>query len=311
MTDTGEASPTPAGAAGRHVRVPPVNAAAAEVLAQWAAADADVTLDATHLDLSGADLSGADLCSALFCPSTARGTLLRKADLYRANLGWSDLTGAVLTGACLVKAELTETVLRDADLTGANLGSADLYAVDARGARLREARLDGASLLGATRLEGADLTGAGVARTSFQVVLDERTELRGLHGSIFGPAFVADHADHADHADRRQLAGLELELWLADRGATVEVLNSPADTTTYYARICEEFPRSNPAGIVRRRRAGTTVRDDAFTRNLRWEPTEYLRRYALGHNDVDHVEITPAEADAFVHRITRKHRAED
>ncbi|MEV0116999.1 pentapeptide repeat-containing protein [Streptomyces sp. NPDC050844] len=305
MTDTGEASPTPAGAAGRHVRVPPINAAAADVLAQWAAADADVTLDATYLDLTGADLSGADLCSALFCPSTARGILLRKADLYRANLGWSDLTGAVLTEACLVKAELTETVLRDADLTGANLGSADLYAVDARGARLREARLNGASLYGATRLEGADLTGAGVARTSFQVVLDERTELQGLHGSIFGPTFVADHDG------RRELAGLELELWLADRGATVEVLNSPADTTTYYARICEEFPRGNPAGIVRRRRAGTTVRDDAFTRNLRWEPTEYLRRYALGHNDVDHVEITSAEADAFVHRITRKHRAED
>lgn len=287
------------------MRVPPVDAAAAEVLAQWAAADADVTLDATHLDLSGADLSGADLCSALFCPSTARGILLRNADLYRANLGWSDLTGAVLTGSCLVKAELTETVLRDADLTGANLGSADLYAVDARGARLSEARLDSASLLGDTRLEGADLTGAGVARTSFQVVLDERTELQGLHGSIFGPAFVADHDG------RRELAGLELELWLADRGATVEVLNSPADATTYYARICEEFPRANPAGIVRRRQAGTTVRDDAFTRNLRWEPTEYLRRYALGHNDSDHVEITPAEADAFVHRITRQHRAED
>jgi hypothetical protein len=46
--------------------------------------------------------------------------------------------------------------------------------------------------------------------------------------------------------------------------------------------------------------------DEAFTRNLRWEPTEYLRRYHLGHDDVDHVEITEAEADAFVARITEK-----
>ncbi|MEV8022815.1 pentapeptide repeat-containing protein [Streptomyces sp. NPDC086554] len=303
---TSERTPRgPAGAAGRRVHVPPVNAEAAGVLAEWAAADADVTLDATHLDLSGADLSGADLCSALFCPSTARGIVLRNADLYRANLGWSDLTGAVLSGACLVKAELTETVLRDADLTGSNLGSADLYAVDARGARLGGASLKGTSLLGATRLEGADLAGAGVARTSFQVTLDEHTELQGLHGSILGPTFVADHDGG------RQLAGLELELWLAERGATVEVLNSPPDTTTYYARVDEEFPRSRPAGIVRRRRAGIITRDDAFTRNLRWEPTEYLRRYELGHNDDDHVEITSAEADAFVRRIARKHKAED
>ncbi|MGH4029256.1 pentapeptide repeat-containing protein [Actinomycetota bacterium Odt1-20B] len=286
--------------AAREVLVAPVDAEAAAVFAEWAAAGADVTLDATYLDWSGADLSGADLSSALFCPSTARGAVLREACLYRANLGWADLTGAVLTGACLVKAELTESVLRDADLTRADLGSADLYAVDARGTRMAAARLDGASLLGATRLEGADLRGVSVARTSFDVVLDEHTQLQGMHGSVYGPAFVAEEDG------RRELAGLALELWLAEHGATVEVLNSPADTTTYYARIGDGFSRSHPAGIVRRRRAGTFVRDDAFTRNLRWEETEYLRRHYLGHNDDDHVEITPEEADAFVRHITRK-----
>ncbi|MGH4035192.1 pentapeptide repeat-containing protein [Actinomycetota bacterium Odt1-20B] len=284
----------------RRVLAAPADAEAAAVLAEWAAVGAEGTLDATYLNWSGADLSGTDLSSALFCPSTARGAVLRDAYLYRANLGWSDLTGAVLAGACLVKAELTETVLRDADLTGADLASADLYAVDARGAQMAAARLDGASLLGATRLEGADLRGASLLGTSFDVVLDDHTQLEGLHGSMYGPATVAEDDGC------RELAGLALELWLAERGATVEVLNSPADTTTYYARISDDYPRSNPAGIVRRRRAGTIVRDDAFTRNLRWQETEYLYRYYLGHNDNDHVEITPEEADAFIRHITRK-----
>ncbi|MHC5257644.1 pentapeptide repeat-containing protein [Streptomyces sp. UC4497] len=280
------------------MRAAPADAEAAAVLAQWEAAEQDVALDATYLDLTGADLSGADLGSALFCPATARGVVLKEADLYRANLGWSDFSGAVLTGASLVKAELTETVLRDADLTQADLGSADLYAVDARRACFAGARLDGASLLGGTLLEGADLRGAGLSRTSFRVVLDERTRLEGLHGSIYGPACVADQDG------RHELAGLALELWLAGRGATVEVLNSPADTTTYYARVGNGFSRSNPAGVVRRRRAEAVVRDEAFTRNLRWEATEYLRRHELGHNDDEHVEITSAEADEFVRRAT-------
>lgn len=301
MTDTPPASPIPREPARRHVHVPPVDAGAAAVLDQWAAAGPDVTLDATHLDLTGADLSGADLGCALLCPSVARGIVLRGADLYRANLDWSDLTGAVLERACLVKAELTETVLRDADLSGADLGGADLYAVDARGARLRAARLDGASLLGDTRLEGADLRGASVAETSFHVVLDDHTRFEGLHGSIFGPAFVADHGG------RSELAGLTLELWLAERGAQVEVLDSPGDTTAYYALVADGFSRTDPSGVVRRRRAGANVRDDAFTRNLRWEPTQYLHRYELGHNDIDHVEITQAEAKAFISRIATQH----
>ncbi|MFD5518150.1 hypothetical protein [Streptomyces sp. NPDC127066] len=43
--------------------------------------------------------------------------------------------------------------------------------------------------------------------------------------------------------------------------------------------------------------------DEAFTRNLRWEPTEYLRLYELGHNEVDRVEITDAEASAFIQEV--------
>jgi hypothetical protein len=79
--------------------------------------------------------------------------------------------------------------------------------------------------------------------------------------------------------------------------ATLDELDS---RVTYYAKIRGGYSRARPSGIVRRRRSNGTEHDEAFTRNLRWEATEYLRRYELGHNDVDHVEITEAEADFFV-----------
>lgn len=76
--------------------------------------------------------------------------------------------------------------------------------------------------------------------------------------------------------------------------------------TTYYAKIDEGHPRNDPRGIVRRRVVGSTSYDEAFTRNLQWEPTEYLQRYRLGHDDIDHVKITKAEADAFIERMSKK-----
>ena len=77
---------------------------------------------------------------------------------------------------------------------------------------------------------------------------------------------------------------------------------------THYAKVGEDYPHSSPRGIVRRRLIGSDDErhDEAFTRNLRWEPTEYLRLYDLGHNDVDHVEITEPEAAAFIESVTKK-----
>ncbi|MBQ6643163.1 MAG: hypothetical protein IJH84_19305 [Saccharopolyspora sp.] len=75
---------------------------------------------------------------------------------------------------------------------------------------------------------------------------------------------------------------------------------------TYYAKIDELHPRSDPRGLVRRRILDGVTHDEAFTRQLDWEPTEYLKRYAIGHNEIDHVEITEQEADEFVQRMTRK-----
>ncbi|MCX4845080.1 hypothetical protein [Streptomyces sp. NBC_00893] len=77
---------------------------------------------------------------------------------------------------------------------------------------------------------------------------------------------------------------------------------------TYYARIGEGYPRSSPRGILRRRLVGreAETHDEAFTRGLRWEPTEYLRRYELGHNDVDHVQISEREAAAFIESTVKR-----
>jgi len=33
---------------------------------------------------------------------------------------------------------------------------------------------------------------------------------------------------------------------------------------------------------------------------MRWEPTEYLRRYWLGHNDDEHVEISEEQAERVI-----------
>ena len=75
---------------------------------------------------------------------------------------------------------------------------------------------------------------------------------------------------------------------------------------TYYARFSEGYSRNNPAGIVRRRFVDSNEYDEAFTRNLRWEPAEYLRLYDLGHNEDDHGEITEAEAETFITKVTQK-----
>lgn len=273
---------------------------AAAELTSWSGQE-DTTLDLSGLDASGADLTGTDLAMGLFTQSRLVGAILVDSDLYRAHLESAVLDRADLTRASLVKAVLDGASMQAAVLSDTDLGSAELAEVDARSASFRTARLNGASFLNA-RLEGADLTDATVQETTLDVLLDEATAVQGLSGTVYGPARIDEHGS------LRELAGLELELWLNQRGASVQVLNSPADMVTYYALVSNDYPRSNPQGIVRRRRAGDFTSDEAFTRNLRWEPTEYLRLYELGHNDDDHVEITAEEAHRFISMVTRKLR---
>ncbi|MEV5508243.1 pentapeptide repeat-containing protein [Streptomyces orinoci] len=161
---------------------------------------------------------------------------------------------------------------------------------------MRRADLTNATLLQAD-LRGADLSGATTANTSFTVLVDDRTVLRGLTGTLFGPVTIVTGGTE------QELDGLALQRWLAKRGAEVEVLSG----FIYYARFDESSTssRENPYGIVRRSTVDGIDVDEAFTRNLRWESTEYLRLYYLGHNDDDHAEIIRAEADAFIKRVTR------
>jgi hypothetical protein len=71
---------------------------------------------------------------------------------------------------------------------------------------------------------------------------------------------------------------------------------------TYYARIDKNHPRERPAGLVRRIHTEPVPTDEALHRDLEWRPTEYLRRYWLGHNDGEHVEIAEDEAQAVIAR---------
>ncbi|MGW7314458.1 pentapeptide repeat-containing protein [Streptomyces sp. NPDC054854] len=110
-----------------------------------------------------------------------------------------------------------------ADLTGLDLGGAVLSGADFSvtlftGARLRGARVLGAVLLD-TDLRGADLAGAELRENLFEVILDDRTRVAGLTGTVFGPATPT-----ASDGTRRSLAGSALEEWIRARGGDVRVI---------------------------------------------------------------------------------------
>ncbi|MET9919409.1 hypothetical protein ABZZ04_20245 [Streptomyces sp. NPDC006435] len=104
-------------------------------------------------------------------------------------------------------------------------------------------------------------------------------------------------------------SNLNAEPFLTLAPSTLDTLDTEAaGRITYYARVGEGYPRSSPRGILRRRLVGreAETHDEAFTRDLRWEPTEYLRLYELGHNDIDHVQISEREAAAFIESTVEK-----
>ena len=80
---------------------------------------------------------------------------------------------------------------------------------------------------------------------------------------------------------------------------------------TYYARLGGGRTRDNPSGLVRRIHVTPPI-DEAFGRDLSWHPTEYLERYYMrGTHDIDHVEITPDEAEVILGRWRIKWAQED
>ncbi|MET7537723.1 hypothetical protein [Streptomyces sp. NPDC005507] len=62
--------------------------------------------------------------------------------------------------------------------------------------------------------------------TSLKAVLDDRTRVEGLTGTVFGPARLEGSGPP------RELAGPALGEWLNNRGAAVQVLNSRTDPRT-------------------------------------------------------------------------------
>lgn len=87
------------------------------------------------------------------------------------------------------------------------------------------------------------------------------------------------------------------ETWWSTGGA------EPVTEVKYYALITPGRTRSNPSGIMRRLTANGRTEDEVFTRSLVWKPTDFFRKYDLGHNDDDYVEITPSEAAEFVRKV--------
>jgi len=79
----------------------------------------------------------------------------------------------------------------------------------------------------------------------------------------------------------------------------------PPSGYQYFAALPRGYTRARPAGVVRRSRDGDRL-DQAFTRDLRWEPTTALRDHEYGDGYDDYVEITPDEVEAFVRDVTAK-----
>src|SRR5215218_847257 len=70
---------------------------------------------------------------------------------------------------------------------------------------------------------------------------------------------------------------------------------------SFFAVVLEPGnPRDRPAGLVRRIHTAPVPTDESLHRDLQWHPSEYLRRYWLGHNELDHVEISEEEAEAVI-----------
>ncbi|MFK0257442.1 hypothetical protein [Streptomyces sp. NPDC090445] len=86
--------------------------------------------------------------------------------------------------------------------------------------------------------------------------------------------------------------------------ATLDAMDAEGETA-YYAEAGDGHSRENPGGILRRRTDEDRTYDEAFTRNLRWEPTAQLRPSGHEHGGTDCVRIADIEAAAFIEAATK------
>ncbi|MEV6438278.1 pentapeptide repeat-containing protein [Streptomyces anulatus] len=194
----------------------PNDSDAIQLIQVWMAEEG-YSLFGIERDFRGADLSGGDFTKAWFTQAVLVNVRLTGAILYRADLQSAALAGADLAGADLVRANLDGAALRSARLDSADMTKASLQGVDASGASFRGTLIMGASLFGVD-MRGADLTNAVLFQNTFKITVDEATIVQGLTGTAFGPiaAFEGGFS--------RELAGSELEAWIAERGGKVQVI---------------------------------------------------------------------------------------
>lgn len=84
------------------------------------------------------------------------------------------------------------------------------------------------------------------------------------------------------------------EMWWSNDGAGVNA------TVTYWGVVDPADPDRIIGGVMRRRTVGDRTVDESFRRDLRWRPTEFLRRHELGHDHLDLVELYEDQAGDFV-----------
>jgi hypothetical protein len=77
---------------------------------------------------------------------------------------------------------------------------------------------------------------------------------------------------------------------------------------TFYALLTDA---GEPAGLVRRTHLPQVPKDESLRRDLSWRPTEFLRKYQLGHNDNDYREISAEDASALIEHWRIKWARED
>lgn len=78
------------------------------------------------------------------------------------------------------------------------------------------------------------------------------------------------------------------------------------EKTTYYAMVDERSSRERPAGVLRRVEHDGGERDEAFTRDLKWEKSWSFHSAERGDLENEFYEISADEALLIVERIRRE-----
>lgn len=104
--------------------------------------------------------------------------------------------------------------------------------------------------------------------------------------------------------DAVAISGSEVERYqrlLADREA-----ESRRKGYTYYFISADGFPAEQPVWLVRKLDTGwTATGEERFTKDLRWARSDMLYRIESGREYDEAKEITAAEAEAYLERVTR------